>query len=138
VKTIFTSEDNVFVEADKGRLTRVISNLLTNALKFTQEGSIIISVKKVDHRINVSIKDSGTGINPAILPVLFTKIAKEKLSPGTGLRLYISKSIIEAHGGTIWANNRDGRGATFAFSIPLFDSYYIRTEFRTESTRLNC
>jgi signal transduction histidine kinase len=120
VKTIFTSEDNLFVEADKGRLTQVISNLLSNAFKFTQEGSIIISVKKVNHSINISIKDTGSGIDPAILPVLFTKFAKEKLSPGTGLGLYISKSIIEAHGGIIWANNnRDGRGATFAFSIPL-------------------
>ena len=120
VKTIFTSEDNLFVEADKGRLTQVISNLLSNAFKFTQEGSIIISVKKVNHSINISIKDTGLGIDPAILPILFTKFAKEKLSPGTGLGLYISKSIIEAHGGIIWANNnRDGRGATFAFSIPL-------------------
>jgi signal transduction histidine kinase len=119
VKTVFTSEDNLFVEADKGRLTQVISNLLSNAFKFTQEGSIIISVKKVNHSINISIKDTGSGIDPAILPVLFTKFAKEKLSPGTGLGLYISKSIIEAHGGIIWANNnRDGRGATFAFSIP--------------------
>ena len=120
MKTIFTSEDNLFVEADKGRLTQVISNLLSNAFKFTQEGSIIISVRKVNHSINISIKDTGSGIDPAILPVLFTKFAKEKLSPGTGLGLYISKSIIEAHGGIIWANdNRDGRGATFAFSIPL-------------------
>jgi signal transduction histidine kinase len=120
VKTIFTSEDNLFVEADKGRMTQVISNLLNNAFKFTQEGSIIISVKRVNHSINISIKDTGTGIDPAILPVLFTKFAKEKYSSGTGLGLYISKSIIEAHGGIIWANNnKDGRGATFAFSIPL-------------------
>jgi signal transduction histidine kinase len=89
VKAIFTSEDNEFVEADKGRITQVISNLLSNALKFTQEGSIIISVKKINHSINISIKDTGTGIDPAILPVLFTKFVKEKLSPGTGLGLYI-------------------------------------------------
>ena len=120
VKTIFTSEGKLFVEADKGRMTQVISNLLNNAFKFTQEGSIIISVKRVNHSINISIKDTGTGIDPAILPVLFTKFAKEKYSSGTGLGLYISKSIIEAHGGIIWANNnKDGRGATFAFSIPL-------------------
>ncbi|HEU4446841.1 MAG TPA: HAMP domain-containing sensor histidine kinase [Nitrososphaeraceae archaeon] len=90
------------------------------AFKFTQQGSIIISIKRVNHSINISIEDTGTGIDPAILPVLFTKFAKEKSSLGTGLGLYISKSIIEAHGGVIWANNsKDGKGATFAFSIPL-------------------
>jgi two-component system sensor histidine kinase VicK len=120
VKTIFTSKDNLFVKADKGRLTQVISNLLNNAFKFTQEGSIIILAKRVNHSVNVSIKDTGTGIDPEILPVLFMKFVTKKSSSGTGLGLYISKSIIEAHGGRIWAeNNKDGKGATFAFSIPL-------------------
>ena len=66
---------------------------MNNAFKFTQEGNIIISVKRVNHSINISIKDTGTGIDPAILPVLFTKFAKEKSSSGTGLGLYISRVL---------------------------------------------
>jgi signal transduction histidine kinase len=67
----------------------------------------------------VSMKDTGTGIDPEILPRLFTKFAS-KSSKGTGLGLFISKSIIEGHGGKIWAqNNSDGKGATFSFSLPI-------------------
>ena len=74
VKTIFTSEDNLFVEADKGRMTQVISNLLNNAFKFTQEGSIIISVKRVNHSINISINDTGTGIESSNLTCIIYKV----------------------------------------------------------------
>ena len=67
----------------------------------------------------ISIKDTGTGIDPDIMPRLFTKFISKSVA-GTGLGLFISKSIIEAHGGKIWAeNNADGKGATFAFSLPL-------------------
>jgi signal transduction histidine kinase len=67
----------------------------------------------------VSVKDSGTGIDPEILPRLFERFASKSFS-GTGLGLFISKSIVEAHGGKIWAkNNPDGRGSTFAFNLPL-------------------
>jgi signal transduction histidine kinase len=67
----------------------------------------------------VSIKDTGIGIAPEIMPRLFTKFAT-KSERGTGLGLFISKSIIEAHGGRIWAeNNKDGKGATFSFSLPI-------------------
>jgi two-component system, OmpR family, sensor histidine kinase VicK len=67
-----------------------------------------------------SVKDTGQGIDPEILPRLFTKFATKSETGGTGLGLFISKSIIEAHGGKIWAeNNTDGKGATFAFSLPL-------------------
>ena len=67
----------------------------------------------------ISVKDTGQGIDPEILPKLFTKFAT-KSDRGTGLGLYISKNIIEAHGGKMWAkNNFDGRGATFAFSLPI-------------------
>jgi signal transduction histidine kinase len=112
----------VYLEADKRRISQVIYNLLHNAIKFTNEGSIIISVKrKVDDNklIVVSINDTGKGIDSQIFPRLFSKFAT-KSEKGTGLGLFISKSIVEAHGGRIWAqNNRDGKGATFAFSLPL-------------------
>ncbi|MFL6359622.1 MAG: ATP-binding protein, partial [Nitrososphaeraceae archaeon] len=117
---------NIFVQADKGRITQVISNLLSNALKFTKEGTISINLerKKDDDYHNdyvlISVKDTGQGINPEILPKLFTKFATKSETGGTGLGLFISKSIVEAHGGKIRAeNNSDGKGATFAFSLPI-------------------
>jgi two-component system sensor histidine kinase VicK len=71
------------------------------------------------NEVIVSIKDTGTGIDPEILPRLFTKFATKSVT-GTGLGLFISKSIVEAHGGKMWGeNNADGKGATFAFSLPL-------------------
>lgn len=120
---LLSIDDNIFVEADKGRLAQVISNLLNNALKFTKEGMISISAirKKNDpqQEVIVSIKDTGSGIDPKILPKLFTKYTT-KSQTGTGLGLYIAKSILEAHGGKIWAaNNVDGKGATFTFSLPI-------------------
>jgi signal transduction histidine kinase len=73
-----------------------------------------------DKKVLVSIKDDGTGIDLEILPRLFTKFATKSETGGTGLGLFISKSIVESHGGTIWAeNNADGKGATFYFSLPL-------------------
>ena len=118
---------NFFVEADRYRLTQVISNLLNNAIKFTKEGeggtvSVTLEKKKEGNNqqeVLVSVKDNGTGIHSDILQILFSKFAT-KSEKGTGLGLFISKSIVEAHGGRIWAeNNPDGRGATFYFSLPL-------------------
>ena len=114
--------DNIIpVEADKGRIAQVIDNLLNNALKFTNEGTISVSVESKDGQAIVSVKDNGQGIDPEILPKLFTKFASKSETGGTGLGLFISKSIIEAHGGKIWAeNNSDGKGgAAFSFSLPL-------------------
>jgi len=112
--------ENIYIEADRNRLNQVIYNLLNNAINYTEKGiiSICMEIKK-GREIIVSVKDSGNGIDPDIFPRLFSKFATN--SPkGTGLGLYISKSIIEAHGGRIWAkNNTDGRGATFYFSLPL-------------------
>jgi signal transduction histidine kinase len=113
------NNDLLEIEADKERLTQVISNLLSNAIKFTNKGDISIISEKKDSQVIFSIKDNGEGIDPAILPRLFSKFASKSFS-GTGLGLYISKSIIEAHGGKIWAqNNSDGKGAVFAFSLPI-------------------
>ncbi|MBV9179527.1 MAG: HAMP domain-containing histidine kinase [Nitrososphaeraceae archaeon] len=108
----------IVVEADKGRISQVISNLLNNAVKFTNEGTIRIITEKNNGDIVIGINDTGTGIDPDILPRLFTKFTT-KSNSGTGLGLFISKSIIKAHDGRIWAeNNTDGKGATFYFSIP--------------------
>jgi signal transduction histidine kinase len=114
-------EDTIFVKADKDRIPQIISNLLSNAISFTKEGTITISKKKKEEAgsVIITIEDTGTGIDPEILPRLFTKFTK-KSDKGTGLGLYISKRIIEAHGGRIWAeNNTGGKGATFTFSLPL-------------------
>jgi two-component system, OmpR family, sensor histidine kinase VicK len=116
------SRDDITIEADKGRINQVISNLLSNAIKFTKGGSIRVAIEKKDTEVVVSIKDAGTGIDAEILPRLFTKFATKSTSD-TGLGLFISKSIIEAHGGKIWAeNNADGKGATFYFSLPILKS----------------
>jgi signal transduction histidine kinase len=113
------NEDIIFVYADKARITQVISNLIDNSLKFTKLGKISISSKKDDSYAIVSVKDTGIGVDPQILPRLFSKFVTKSFS-GTGLGLFISKSIIEAHGGKIWAeNNSDGKGATFSFSLPI-------------------
>jgi signal transduction histidine kinase len=113
----------VVVEADKSRLTQVISNLLSNSIKFTNsEGSISVSSEKKNSLVIVSVKDTGTGIDPEIMPKLFTKFATKSQTSGTGLGLFISKSIIEAHGGKIWGENYihdTKKGSIFAFSLPL-------------------
>jgi signal transduction histidine kinase len=120
---LFTPKDVILVEADKGRLAQVISNLLENSLKFTkprseEKGKITIVSEKKDNQVTVSVMDSGTGIDPEIFPKLFSRFASKSFS-GTGLGLFISKSIIEEHGGKIWAqNNANGGGATFSFTIP--------------------
>jgi signal transduction histidine kinase len=115
-------DQTIEVEADKNRLTQVISNLLSNAIKFTKKGTIIVTEEVKEGKALVSIKDTGQGIDPEISSRLFSKFAA-KSEAGTGLGLFISKSIVEAHGGTIWAENyssSDGtKGAVFTFSIPL-------------------
>jgi signal transduction histidine kinase len=121
------------VQADRGRITQVINNLINNAIKFTTKGIITIGTecnegkeqledKQTYNRkmAMVYVKDTGLGIDPQIFPRLFEKFVT-KSSDGTGLGLYISKSIVVAHGGNIWAkNNLNGKkGASFTFSIPL-------------------
>ena len=118
----------VMLEADKGRIAQVISNLLNNSLEFTNEGTISINLERIkqeeeqdDHKYDavISVTDSGQGVDPEILPRLFTKFVT-KSRKGTGLGLFISKSIVEAHGGRIWGkNNANGKGATFTFSLPM-------------------
>jgi signal transduction histidine kinase len=129
---LFDNEDNISLNivydpksitlnSDKERVSQVISNLLSNAIKFTtkEKGTIYVTAERKSFETIVRVKDTGQGIDPEILPKLFTKFTT-KSSSGTGLGLFISKSIIEAHGGRIWAeNNSDGIGATFSFTLPI-------------------
>ena len=113
------NKNPIFVEADKFRLTQVISNLLSNAVKFTLKGHITISTERTDSDAIVRVKDTGSGIDPEIYPRLFSKFASKSYQ-GTGLGLFISKSIVEAHGGKIWVeNNKNENGVTFIFTLPL-------------------
>jgi two-component system, OmpR family, sensor histidine kinase VicK len=139
IKLFFESKvkEDIFVKADKERLTQVICNLLDNAFKFTEGHgeSIEITLEKrelhqdlsAEQRLQqqqepyaiISIKDTGTGIDPEISPRLFSKFAT-KSHKGTGLGLYISKNIVEAHGGRLYASNNYDKGATFTITLPLF------------------
>ncbi|HZD34440.1 MAG TPA: HAMP domain-containing sensor histidine kinase [Nitrososphaeraceae archaeon] len=113
----YKSIGEILVYADKGRIYQVIYNLLANSVKFTDEGHIRVTVKPNHHNIVVSITDTGKGIDPDIMARLFTKFST-KSETGTGLGLFICKSIIEAHGGKIWAkNNINGNGSTFGFTL---------------------
>ena len=117
--------NDLLLNADKNRISQVVTNLISNALKFSSGGTILVQTSVYDNdkgnnnEVIVSIKDNGQGIDPEILPRLFSKFATKSYS-GTGLGLFICKSIVEAHGGSIWAeNNSDGKGATFSFTLPL-------------------
>ena len=137
VKLLFETVDTinnkkpVFVEADKYRVIQVVSNLISNAIKFSKEvggGTVNVSIEREkrggggeDYAI-VIVRDTGKGIDPEIFPKLFTKFVTKSYQ-GTGLGLFISKSIVDAHGGKIWAeNNIQGKGATFYFTVPILDS----------------
>jgi signal transduction histidine kinase len=139
VKLLYKPANSItlVVEADRRRLTQVISNLLSNAIKFTKEGTITVTTKieRIERKeegygeeVVIAIKDTGTGIDSEVIPRLFTKFATKSYQ-GTGLGLFVSKSIVEAHGGRMWAennNNKDGsdfnrqrQGATFYFTLPV-------------------
>ena len=120
VKIIHKQLDDLEVYADKERIMQVLGNLLSNALKLTKQGKITIHSDESDKsQLIVKVTDTGLGIDPALILRLFTKFAT-KSDKGTGLGLFISKSIVEAHGGKIWAeNNSDGKGATFSLTLPM-------------------
>lgn len=120
IKLLFESVGEVIVEADKDRIYQVVTNLIDNAFKFTEVGDIkIILEKKDDETAVITVKDTGSGIDPDVLSDLFSKFMTISVK-GTGLGLFVSKNIIVSHGGNIWAkNNSDGKGASFIFVIPL-------------------
>ncbi|HEX7033367.1 MAG TPA: sensor histidine kinase [Nitrososphaera sp.] len=109
----------IFVYCDKARIYQVLSNLIANAIKFTEEGDIIVRCEERNGHVVVSVIDSGRGIEKEIMPRLFAKFVTRSES-GTGLGLFLSKNIIESHGGRIWAENNVGKkGATFSFTLPI-------------------
>jgi signal transduction histidine kinase len=134
---------DILLHADKSRIAEVISNLLSNAVKFTANGTITISAEKDKNNndsernwVIVNVKDTGQGIDVDMLPRLFTKFASKSYH-GTGLGLFISKGIVEAHGGKIWAkNNVDGIGATFSFSLPIDIKRFLNKNTRISSNNL--
>jgi signal transduction histidine kinase len=133
--TITYYPDDIFVYADKEKITQVMTNLLTNAIKFTNQGTILVSTQKASDgtTLLLEVKDTGSGIDEEILPKLFEKFVT-KSEKGTGIGLYISKKIVEAHGGTIFGgNNPDGIGATFKFTLPLVDESIQERPNSTES-----
>lgn len=151
IKLLFEPHEEVIpVKADRYRISQVISNLLSNAIKFTRrEGGIVtVEVQKKDHDTYgeikkdndtsstvavVSIKDTGSGIDPDIVPRLFEKFASKSFQ-GTGLGLYISKNIVESHGGKIGGeNNSDGKGATFYFTLPTVSNQIERQKQKDKS-----
>ena len=130
IKIVFEPKESQYVYADKERIYQVIFNLLKNALKFTETGTITITTEmkrdnnKDDGEVVVTIADTGRGIDSDVMPRLFSKFVS-KSDAGTGLGLFISKNIMEAHGGKMWAqNNSNGVGAIFSFTLPAinFDS----------------
>ncbi|MFY9869864.1 MAG: HAMP domain-containing sensor histidine kinase [Candidatus Nitrosopolaris sp.] len=120
--------DTIFIEADRYRVAQLVTNLLSNALKFVKryDGLVTISIEKKEDVIGgsrqevalVTIKDNGAGIDADIFPRLFEKFASKSFK-GTGLGLFICRSIVEAHGGRIWAENNTEKGATFHFTLPI-------------------
>ena len=128
VKIIFEPKETIIVYADKDRIYQVLSNLLNNAIKFTKNGTVTINTSIANGNNNnanndkeavVTIMDTGSGITPETMQKLFSKFVTTS-SHGTGLGLFISKGIIEAHGGRIWAeNNSNGVGSSFSFSLPF-------------------
>jgi signal transduction histidine kinase len=133
VEINYKSTEDIIVNADRARINQVISNMINNAIKFTRNGEIQVrserkskdntegerGVEKEQSEVMISVTDTGTGIHKEILSRLFTKFAS-KSQTGTGLGLFISKSIVEAHGGRIWGeNNSNGKGATFGFTLPV-------------------
>jgi signal transduction histidine kinase len=127
-KIIFEPKETIIVYADKDRIHQVLSNLLNNAIKFTKNGTVTINTNIAYGSNNnanngkeavVTIIDTGSGITPEIMQKLFSKFVTSS-SHGTGLGLFISKGIIEAHEGRIWAeNNSNGVGSSFSFSLPF-------------------
>lgn len=125
---LFTPIHTVEIIADKYRLNQVITNLLTNAIKYSPKGEkIIISLRKINNEVMVSVQDFGIGINKEELTKVFEKLyqseeAFKNTYPGLGLSLYISQEIIERHQGKIWAESKKRGGTTFFFTLPLYTS----------------
>jgi signal transduction histidine kinase len=121
------TDDVLFVLGDEVALSEVVNNLISNAIHYSPNGSsIVVNVKRTSEGLQTSIADNGVGIPPQAQAHLFTKFFRvhgglAMGSGGTGLGLFISKSIVELHHGRIWVESKEGQGSTFFFVLPLFD-----------------
>ncbi len=120
-------EDLPAIAADRGSLSEVIVNLVDNAIKYSSEGGlIVVTAKAANDFVEVSVQDNGIGIPGALLSHIFDKFYRSHRSRentvGTGLGLYITKAIVESHGGTISVRSDEGHGTVFAFTIPTYAS----------------
>jgi len=120
-EVVLDSPGIVYVDADPFWLEKILDNLIHNAVKFTQDGRIHVKIAKVKKGVRVSIKDTGQGINKKHLPHIFEKFyrGERHTATGTGLGLYITKKLVEAHGGNIKASSPGrSKGSTFTFTLP--------------------
>lgn len=117
------------VHADSTRLQRVFVNLISNALKHTKDGTVLIKAEADDETVTVTVKDTGCGISPEDLPHIWERYYKGKHSEtGTGLGLFICKFIVESHGGTIGVESEEGKGTAFTFTLPAASDGITDTE----------
>lgn len=112
------------ISGDEGRLTQVLTNLINNAIKFTDQGGVTVEARAEEDNVVVHVKDTGIGIAEEDKAELFTKFFQVDTSArrkhgGTGLGLAICKEIVEAHNGKIWVESELGKGSTFSFSLPI-------------------
>ena len=112
------------IQFDRERIIQVLTNLINNAVKFTEKGSIKIQTAKADNFILVSVKDTGIGIKESDIPFLFERFKQldsgmNRKTGGTGLGLSISKGIVERHNGKIWVESKVGEGSIFGFTLPI-------------------
>lgn len=113
--------DGLEAIGDRDRMSHVIGNLLENAVKYSDEGAIRVAAERSEGELHIEVRDEGVGIEPERLPHVFAGPAPaggHATPSGTGLGLYLSRRLVEAHGGTITAESEPGRGATFRVSLP--------------------
>jgi signal transduction histidine kinase len=127
--------ERLAIRADRERAIQVLSNLLGNALKFTpKHGVVTLAVEREDHHVRFSVSDTGPGLAVADLPHVFERYWKRQRA-GTGLGLFIAKTIVEAHGGRIWVESAPDQGATFCFTLELAEEAGVEHLDRIEPAR---
>ena len=109
------------IRCDRDKLMQVLINLISNAIKYSESGPIVVETRLKPDAIEFSVKDSGQGIQPEELENIFLPFShgRERKTGGTGLGLAISKEIVIAHHGKIWAESEKGKGSTFYFTLPI-------------------
>jgi signal transduction histidine kinase len=122
--TVDVPDDLPIIDVDPVRIREVVANLVANAIRHTPSGGTVTVIGSVGgagagRQVEVTVRDTGAGIDPAILPHVFDRFAKSADSRGSGLGLAIARGLVEAHGGTIAADSRSGDGATFRFTLPV-------------------